>query len=743
MDNQSPPSEQPAPSLSGDLWGGLASMLVALPSSIAFGILVYSSLGAEYSGRGAMAGLLGAAALGLVAPFIGRNPGLISAPCAPAAAVLTALIAELGSGSNGSALNAETLLPILAWTTLLSALFQVLYGALGGGKLIKFIPYQVVTGYLSSVGLIIAMGQIPKLFGFQKGLPLFAGLTSPELWKWPGLVVGLVTIAATVLAPKLTKRIPAAICGLFAGVAAYFLIGLFVPSLLQLENNPLAIGPIQANGPILEQVRSQFSALVRVDLATLKLVLVPALTLSVLLSIDTLKTCVGLDTLTRGRHQPNRELIGQGVGNLASFFVGGMPGAGTMGPTLVNVTSGGRTPRAGVIEGVFVLLAVLLLGPWIAWVPIGALAGILLVIAWRMFDRHVFKLLLHPHGRVDFAVIAAVVVVALSVDLIAASGVGIALAILLFIRDQIHSGVVLRKSELGQIASKTLRPGEERLVLAEKGREGLVCMLQGNLFFGTTDQLYSQLDVDLQHTRFLLLDLRRVRSIDYTAVHLFEQIHSRLRERGGSLMFSGMPSGAFVQVQFEKYMEELGLLKEGNGVIIWETMDEGLEWMEQQILLSHGMASQLLQPAFRLSEITYFRQFDDATISALERCMTEVSLDAGAKVFSKGDSGDEVFFVRKGSVRVLLPLETGKYHHLITISSGGVFGEMAFLDNGTRNVDAVAKEPLHLYGLSRSRFNDYSRSDAAVGAQLFARIALAIAQKLKDVNKELRLLEER
>ncbi len=743
MTNPTPPPENKEPSLSGDIWGGLASMLVALPSSIAFGILVYSSLGQEYSGRGAMAGLLGAAMMGLITPFIGRNPGLISAPCAPAAAVLTALIAELLAGKEGAALDANAILPILAWTTLLSSLFQVLYGVLGGGKLIKFIPYQVVAGYLSSVGIIIALGQIPKLFGFPKGTPLFSGLTSPELWKWPGIVVGLVTIVCTVLAPKVTKRIPAAICGLFGGVATYFLLGLFVPSLLQLENNPLIIGTIKANGPILEQINAQLSSLFHVEWATLKLVLVPALTLSVLLSIDTLKTCVGLDALTRSRHQPNRELIGQGIGNLTSFLVGGMPGAGTMGPTLVNVTSGGRTPRAGVIEGVFVLLALLLLGRLIAWVPIGALAGILLVIAWRMFDRHMFKLLLHPLGRVDFAVIASVIVVALSVDLIAASGVGIALAILLFMRDQIHSGVIFRKSELGQIASKTHRPEEERHVLVEKGKEGLVCMLQGNLFFGTTDQLYSQLDHDLQNKRFLLMDLRRVRSIDYTAVHLFEQIHTRLKERAGNLMFCGMPSGAFVQVQFEKYMEELGLLKEGNGVLIWDTMDEGLEWMEQQTLLSNGIDHHAEHAPFHLSEISYFRQFDEPTLTALEACMSQATFAAGQKIFSHGDTGDEVFFVRKGSVRVLMPLEAGKHHHLITIPKGGVFGEMAFLNLNIRNVDAIAKEAVHLYGLSRSKFNDHSRSNAAVGAQVFARIALAIAQKLKDVNTELRMLEER
>ncbi len=743
MSTQTSTADNEAPSLAGDVWGGLASMLVALPSSVAFGILVYSSLGQEYSGRGAMAGLLGAAVLGLITPFIGRNPGLISAPCAPAAAVLAALVSELLAGKEGASLTAAGILPILAWTTLLSALLQILYGTLGGGKLIKFIPYQVVTGYLSSVGLIIAIGQLPKLFGFPKGTPLFSGLLSPSLWKWESLLVGIVTIAFTLLAPRLTKRIPPAICGLFGGITGYLALGFFVPALRHLEGNPLVIGAIQANGSVLEQVKAQLGSLFQVKWETLKLVFIPALTLSILLSIDTLKTCVGLDALTQTRHQPNRELIGQGLGNLASFFVGGMPGAGTMGPTLVNVTSGGRTPRAGVFEGFFVLLALLLLGKWIAWVPIGALAGILLVIAWRMFDRNVFKLLLHPLGRVDFAVIASVILVALSVDLIAASGVGIAMAILLFIRDQIHTGVIFRKYELGKLSSKTRRNEAERRVLEQNGGDGLICLLQGNLFFGTTDQLYSQLDQDIQNKRFLLMDLRRVRSIDYTAAHLFEQIHNRLEKRGGNLMFCGMPSGAFVQVQFERYLEELGLLKKGNGILVWDTLDEGLEWMEEQTLAARGIGHRSHQSLLSLPEFNLFREFDETTLTAIGSCVSELFVESGQKIFSCGDFGDEVFFVRGGSVRILMPLSAGKHHHLTTISKGGIFGQMGFLDLEARTVDAEAKEPLHLYALSRHKFNERSRSHAAVGAQVFARLALATAHRLRSVDEELRILQER
>lgn len=183
MNTHSEKAGEKTPSWAGDVWGGLASMLVALPSSIAFGVLTYTVIGPELSGAGAMAGILGAAALGLVAPLFGRTGGLISAPCAPAAAVLSALIAGLLGGKVGVGLTPADIPPLVALTTLLSAGFQILYGAIGGGRLIKFIPYPVVTGYLSGVGVLIALGQLPKLFGLAKGVPLHQGLTSPNIWR--------------------------------------------------------------------------------------------------------------------------------------------------------------------------------------------------------------------------------------------------------------------------------------------------------------------------------------------------------------------------------------------------------------------------------------------------------------------------------------------------------------------------------------------------------------------------------
>lgn len=734
---------QETPSLAGDFWGGIASTLVALPSSIAFGVVIYSGLGTQYAGMGAMAGILGAVALGVIAPLVGRTGGLISAPCAPSAAVLSALVAGLLEGRFGLALSPPVVLPLVALTGLFSSGLQVLYGTIGGGRLIKFIPYPVVSGYLSGVAVLIVLSQLPKLIGLPSGTPLMNGITSPGLWKWQGLVVGLITMVAMVGSRRITRQVPAAIFGLTAGVAAYFLLAIFSRNLFTLEGNPLIIGSIQASGSFVDSIAEHLRSMFTFELANLKLIVIPALTLSVLLSIDTLKTCVGLDALTRTRHRSDRELIGQGIGNLVACSVGGMPGAGTMGPTLVNVASGGRTPRSGVIEGVFVLIALAAFGNLVAWVPIGVLAGILMVIAWTMFDKNIFRLLRYPAGRLDFTVIAGVILVSISVDLIAAAGVGVALAILLFIRDQMRGSVIRRKLYLNQTSSKTLRLPSEREVLNRLGNRGVFCELQGNLFFGTTDQLFSQLEPDLQKCHYVLLDLRRVQSMDYTAAHMFEQMHMQLEEKGGQLLFSGMPSGMLDQRNFERYLQEIGVVRKGGGVLVSETLDGGLEWIEQKILES-GQAGHVNETGLlEVRDFDLFRGFKEGTLRRMAALIKERSFASGEKVFAQGDVGDEVFLVRRGSVRIMLPLEKGKQHHLATIGRGDFFGEVAFLDRGHRSADAVAKVRTDLFVLSRSQFNKLSRSDATIGVQVFARVAHALAVRLRQADAELRTLEER
>ena len=724
----------------GDLWGGLAAMLVALPSSIAFGVVMLTAASPQLASAGAMAGIIGAAALGLVAPLVGRNAGFISAPCAPAAAVMSGLAADLAQRRG---LPIAHVLTLLALTALISAALQIVYGALRAGKVIKYIPYQVVTGYMSGVAVIIAVAQIPKLLGVRGGGNTLLAIVSLQQWKWPGVIVGIVTIVSMAASFRLIRAIPATIIGLASGITTYAILALIRPELRHMDGNSLIIGPIRAAGSFVGAISGRVSSLLHVSMADLALVAGPALTLSILLSIDTLKTGVVLDAITRSRHNSNRELIAQGVANIGSAFGGGMPGAGTMGPSLVNVTSGGRTAWSGVIEGAFVLLGFLLFGKFMSWVPIAALSGILLVIAWRMFDFHMFRLLRLPSTRLDFVVIATVVVVAEAVGLIQASVVGVCMAILLFIRNQIRGSVILRKLDLRQTRSKWRRSPEEMAILEEHGRQAALVQLKDDLFFGTTDQLFNELERDLQERTFILFDFRRVQSMDYTAAQLFLQMQQRLRERGGKILFSGMPSSLPNRSDIERYMEQLGLVGSGEGIPIFATRDSALEWMEEQILAGAGWTARESEPVLSLDMIGVFRDLSASTIGELEPFMRQVSVAAGARVFSAGDGGDDIYFIRNGRLDILLPLEGGKQHHLATFCRGEFFGEISFLDQGLRSANAEAATASELFALSRQAFDTLADKNQELAAYVFEKLALAIAQRLRVTDSEVSALEER
>lgn len=734
----SPPPTPSPHRLIEDVWGGLAAMLVALPSSIGFGVLVYTAIGPQHAGEGALAGILGAAALGLVAPLVSRNGAFITAPCAPAAAVMSGLAADLAAGGHPAARVGM----LLAVTALLAAVLQLVYGLIGAGRLIKFIPYQVVSGYLSGVALVIAIAQLPKLMGLPKDVPLGRGLLAPELWQWRGIAVGAVTVAVMLLAPLITQRIPAAILALAAGIAAYFGLALLDPQLLTLTGNALVVGPIEATGSFIDSVGLRLATLAAVRPDDIGLVLVSSLTLSVLLSIDTLKTGVVLDALVRGRHNSNRELIGQGVANATAVLIGGMPGSGTMGPTLVNVSSGGRSSWSGVMEGAFVVLAFVLLGGLIAWVPIGALAGLLLVVAWRMFDRGMFRLARHPSTRLDFLVIATVAVVA-QIGLVVAAMTGIALAILLFIRDQAQSSVLLGKVDLRHTRSKRRRLAAERALLDRDGDQAAVIQLHGNLFFGTTDQLFTELEPDLARLRYLLVDLRRVQSMDFTGAHLLEQMQERLHERGGALMFSGLPSSLPTRYDIERYLADLGMARKGGGIRVFDTRDGALEWMEDQILAAADWQPPKEGPPLGLGQIDLLAGLPEEELTALGAAVVAVTVPAGGRICSAGDPGDQMFLVRRGLVHALLPLASGKRHHLATFGAGDFFGELAFLDRQQRSADIEAATATDLYELSRTRFDDLMRAHPQLCGKILERLAFAISRRLRAADNELRALEER
>lgn len=722
----------------GDFWGGLAAMLVALPSAIAFGVTIYSPLGASYAAQGALAGILGVTALGLIAPALGGTNRLITAPCAPAAAVLSAFVIEFMHGDG----NIQTALLMVSMLGLLAGLLQIFFGTVRLGRLIEYMPYPVVSGYLSGVGLYIIAGQMPKFLGAPKGAHFWESLATPGLWKWQSLVVGAVTAGVMLTAPRVTKIVPAAILALLAGVLTYFGLGLIDPSLLVLEGNPFVVGSLGGGGggSFTDTMAGRWHAMGSINLDQIKHIAVPALTLAVLLSIDTLKTCVVLDALTRSRHNSNRELIGQGFGNVASAVIGGIPGAGQMGATLVNMSSGGVSRLSGVFEGVLALAAFLMLGALISWVPVAALAAILMVIGVRMIDRHSFQLLKQRSTILDFAVIAAVVATALTVSLIAASGTGIVLAVFLFIREQIGGTIVRRKVSCHETFSKRVRTHEEMEILVAYGKRGVVVELQGSLFFGTTNQLYSALEPELKTRDYVILDMRRVQSVDVTAAHMLDQVKDMLAERHGFLIFSQLPQNLPSGRDMQQYFDQVGLVRPESPVRVFGELDEALEWVEDRIL-EDSICALGEQEALGLNEIELFKGRKAETLAVLEQCMEKRSYKAGDKIFKRGDDGDEFFLIRKGAVRIMLPISEKQSHHLGTFGRGSFFGEMAFLDGDVRSADAVAFSDTELYVLSRKTFNSVAEEHKKLALGLMEGIASVLASRLRYTNAELRVLE--
>lgn len=727
--------------LAGDFWGGLAAMLVALPSAIAFGVTIYAPLGASAAAQGAMAGILGAVALGLIAALLGGAPRLISAPCAPAAAVLAAFAIErLQAGSD-----AVSIMLMLTVLGLMAGLLQVAFGALRLGKLIQYMPYPVVSGYLSGVGLIIIGSQVPKLLGAGKDMTLWPALATPAQWNLASLAIGAVTAGVMLAAPRFVKRVPAAILGLLAGVLTYLGLGLAGAVPLSTAANPLVVGPLSGGdgAGFLDALTGRWQAASALDAGTLALLVLPALTLAGLLSIDTLKTCLVLDAMTRSRHQSNRELFGQGVANIGAALIGGMPGAGTMGATLVNLSSGAQTRLSGVFEGALALLAFLLLGALIAWVPVGALAAILIVIGARMIDRNSLHFLKSRATILDFAVILAVILTALFVGLIPASGVGILLAILLFVREQIGGAVVRRKLYGHQNFSKRVRPRQEMEILVARGDCAAICELQGSLFFGTANQLYAALEPELKTRDYLILDLRRVQTVDVTAAHMLEQVKDMLAERGGCLIFSQIPQKLPTGRDIHRYLDEVGLLRSDGAreaAKVFDEIDQAQEWVEDRIIAAAALEL-AAETALALPDLELFRNRKAQTLAALEQHMEQRAFKSGEKIFARGDTGDELFLIRRGAVRILLPVSETLSHHLGTFGRGAFFGEMAFLDGEPRSADAVAFSDVELYVLSRAVFDQFAEEHKKAALGLMEGIASVLASRLRYTNAELRALE--
>ena len=465
-----------------------------------------------------------------------------------------------------------------------------------------------------------------------------------------------------------------------------------------------------------------------------------ALTLAALLSIDTLKTCVVIDQMTRTRHEPNRELFAQGLANIASCAIGGIPGAGTMGASMVNLSSGAKTRVSGILEGVMVLVAALALNTFIAWIPVATLAGILIVVGLRMIDTEPLRFLESRATVFDFAVVAVVIGFALTVGLIAASAVGVALSILLFVREQVGGSVVRHKTFVNQRSSTWYRPEAEMRLIAQKGDKAVIFELQGSLFFGTTYELFALLEPEIKTRDYIILDLRRVQSVDITAAHMLNLVRDMLRERGVPLLLSNvreqLPNGR----NLLEFFNHTGLIDATDAVRVFKTIEAAIEWVEDR-LVGDIEKTALEEAPLRLQEMDLFQGRKDVTLADLEGRMQQRSVKAGESVYAMGDPGRELYLIRRGAVRIMAPISGSRQlHHIATFGRGDFFGGLAFLDDRTRSDTAIASTDIDLFMLSLDQFNLLAEEHKKLALLLMTAISRTLAQRLRHADGERTLL---
>ena len=331
---------------------------------------------------------------------------------------------------------------------------------------------------------------------------------------------------------------------------------------------------------------------------------------------------------------------------------------------------------------------------------------------------------------------------AIGFDLILAAAVGVTLAILLFVRDQIRGSVIRRLVRGNCIFSNRRRIPPEQAVLEKEGGKTLVAELQGSLFFGTTDQLLNHLEPALPNCRSLILDLRRTHSVDFTAAHMLEQLAERLRDQGSLLIFSGLHNRFHSGQNLTDYFERVGLLKDKQHALAFMELDDALEWTENELLKEAKVFCDDASRPLELTEIHLLSGLSPDTLADLERIVKSTSVASGERIFAAGEPGDELYLIRRGSVRIYLSLGVSASHHLATFGRGDFFGDMSFLDRKPRSADAIAGGPTDLYVISGADFERAVKNHPRMEGLVYARLANALALRLRRTDAELSGLEE-
>ena len=726
----------------GELPGGLAGTVARLVVALTMGLLVFAPLGREFAQLGIRAGLyaviFGQIAVLLMAP---RAPGG-SAPIAATSLVLAGFVAQLASDPAIAPLEGNdpaTILLLIGACVVLAGTLQIAFAVLRADALVRFLPYPFLAGFTTGVAALIVLGQMPALLGITKAQWEAGWPATLEAMHPAALALGLATAAAILwLAPR-TRRAPPTPLGAGAGLAVYALAHALWPTLsfgdvigtLDLGASPRIAAAL---------LPGHAAALVSPHLPHL---VVTALLIAVLSSLQGLLYAVAVDAQTGHRRDLRRELLAGGVGNLVSGLAGGIPLTMLPPVALAVWRAGGRTWVSHAIA-VALLAATLAFGaPLLAGIPLALLAGTMLTIALNLVDqwtRALFRRLRAPAVRQDrLAIWSAVIVVVVALATIftnfaVALAVGLVLSMALFIASIHHTLVRAIVDGNSRPSRRVWGAGEMPGIVHARSRTRIV-ELEGPLFFGSADRLCGLVEKLARDASAIVLDFARVTTVDATGAFLLDQLERRLHERGVRLLLAGLSLDGRNGAAMLAY----GAFADRAPRPWFPDVDRAMEFVERAASASAGAAPDAEIP---LAELSLRAGLDDAGLAVLAAALERHALSAGAVLFREGEAGDRMYVLARGLVTITIRRFGGDEGRIVTIAPGAVIGEAAFLDGGPRAGTATVIEPAVVYVLSRAALAEIESHTPAVAAHVLGNLARQLSLRLRTTTDSLRRLED-
>ena len=488
-----------------DLISGIIVAIIALPLSIALAIA---------SGVGPSEGIYTAIIAGFIISAFGGSRVQIAGPTAAFATIVAGIVAK--NGMSG-----------LALATIFAGILLVLMGLFRLGSLIRFIPYTITTGFTAGIAVTIVIGQIKDFLGltFVKGMPTIETIdkvkaiaASIGTINVSALIVGIISLAVLILwplIPKLGEIIPASLIAVFVGIAVVFGMKLPVNT----------IGDLYTIGRELPSLQ-----IPEITVDGLKAAASNGFTIAVLAAIESLLSCVVADSMINAHHRSNQELIAQGIGNIGSALFGGIPATGAIARTAANIKNGGRTPVAGIVHSIVLVLMLVVLMPYASLIPMPTIAAILFIVAYNMCGWRTFVHLSKTAPKSDIAVLVVSFVLTVCFDLVVAIGVGIVLACILLMKRMADEATLTGWKYFDQDTDP------DDIEYKKVPLQVRVYEISGPMFFGASD-LISQMSLK-DFTKVLVIRMRSVPALDATAMHSLEVLYERCKRHGVILVFS-------------------------------------------------------------------------------------------------------------------------------------------------------------------------------------------------------------